>query len=94
MSHPLSRLIAAEINTARTLLAEHDLLSPGLHVPVLAVEEPTRAKVAVHRDGAPVDRRVRAVPLDPADGTSRTVIASLTRSSGVAADLVVKADEG
>jgi primary-amine oxidase len=81
MIHPLSRLTAAEIDAARALLASHDLLGPGVRVPVLALEEPSRADVAAHRDGDPVDRRVRAVLLDPASGTSRTVIASLTRST-------------
>ncbi|MBC3193040.1 primary-amine oxidase [Pseudonocardia sp. C8] len=79
MPHPLSRLTADEIDDARALLAEHGLLGPGVRVPVLALEEPPRATVVAHRDGDPVDRRVRAVLLDPASGTSRTVIASLTR---------------
>ncbi|ANY05301.1 primary-amine oxidase [Pseudonocardia sp. HH130630-07] len=81
MTHPLSRLTATEIDSARAVLESHDLLGPEVRVPVLALEEPSRAEVAAHRDGDPVDRRVRAVLLDPATGTSRTVIASLTRSA-------------
>ncbi|MBP2369507.1 primary-amine oxidase [Pseudonocardia parietis] len=80
MTHPLSRLTADEIDAARAQLAEHDLLGPGVRVPVLGLEEPSRAVVAAHRDGEPADRRVRAVLLDRATGDSRTVIASLTRA--------------
>jgi primary-amine oxidase len=77
--HPLQRLSAGEIDAARELLTGAGLLSPTTRFALLALAEPDKAEVLAHRDGDPVDRRVRAVLLDVATGRSRTVLASLTR---------------
>ena len=78
VTHPLDRLTAAEIDRARQVLDAAGLRGESVRAALLALEEPTREAVRAHRDGDPVDRRVRAVLLDNATGRSRTVLVSLT----------------
>ncbi|MBD0324773.1 MAG: tyramine oxidase, partial [Aldersonia sp.] len=77
--HPLDRLTADEIRSARRIIDEHGLLSPTTRFPLLALEEPPKAEVLAFRPGDPIDRRVRALWLDVATGAARSVVASLTR---------------
>ncbi|GAA2382158.1 primary-amine oxidase [Dactylosporangium salmoneum] len=77
--HPLDRLTAEEITVARAVLDKAGLLGPTVRFPFLGLEEPAKDEVLAHRDGDPVDRRVRAVLLDVATGASSTVVASVTR---------------
>ncbi|MDQ4119094.1 MAG: primary-amine oxidase [Actinomycetota bacterium] len=78
VTHPLDRLTAAEIDRAREVLDAAGLRGETVRAALLALEEPSRDAVRAHRDGDPVDRRVRAVLLDNATGRSRTVLVSLT----------------
>jgi primary-amine oxidase len=77
--HPLARLSAAEIDSARTLFQKHDLLTPTTRFAMLALEEPTKDAVLAWRTGDPLDRRVRATLLDVATGQVRAVVASVSR---------------
>jgi primary-amine oxidase len=79
--HPLQRLSADEIDAARELLARGGLVTDTTRFALLALAEADKASVLAHRDGDPVDRRVRAVLLDVATGRSRSVVASLTRAT-------------
>ncbi|WP_067453538.1 primary-amine oxidase [Actinomadura macra] len=81
MASPLARLTTDEITAARALLEAHGLVTETTRFPYLGLEEPPKAEVLAHEDGAPIDRRVRAVLLDLATGDARTVIASLTRGA-------------
>jgi primary-amine oxidase len=76
--HPLDRLTAAEIDHARALIRDHDLLTPSTAFAMLSLAEPEKAEVLAF-DGGEVDRQVRAVLLDVDTGASRTVLVSLTR---------------
>jgi primary-amine oxidase len=78
-THPLGRLSADEITTARVVLTEAGLVTPTTRFAYLALEEPPKAEVLAHRPGDPVDRRVRAILLDVATGRTQDVVASLTR---------------
>src|SRR5919112_3176015 len=77
--HPLDRLTADEIRSARRIIDEHGLLSPATRFALLALEEPPKEQVLAFQPGDPVDRRVRALLLDTATGAARTVVASLAR---------------
>ena len=77
--HPLARLSATEIMTARSILENAGLLTPTTRFALLALEEPSKDVVLVYETGDPVDRKVRAVLLDVATGRSRTVVTSVTR---------------
>ena len=78
--HPLRRLTAGEIRTARALFERAELLGPTVRFALLALEEPAKEVVLAYA-GEPVDRQVRAVLLDVATGAARTVVASLTRDA-------------
>ena len=80
-SHPLQRLGADEIRLARTVLAEHGLVSEHTRFAYLGLEEPPKSEVLAFRPGEPVDRRVRAILLDTATGGATDVVASLTRGA-------------
>lgn len=77
--HPLARLRAGEIRAARALLARSGLLTEASRFALLALEEPPKAEVLAFSAGDPVDRRVRAILLEVDTGSSRVVVASLTR---------------
>jgi primary-amine oxidase len=78
-THPLERLSASEMDRARELFETNDLLTPTTRFALLALEEPAKDEVLAHKPGDPVDRRVRAVLLDVATGTTRSVVASVAR---------------
>ncbi|GAA4076744.1 primary-amine oxidase [Nonomuraea soli] len=81
MTHPLDRLTADEFTAALELLTREGLVGETTRLPYLGLEEPAKEQVLGHKDGDPVDRRVRAVLLDLDTGRARTVLASLTRSA-------------
>ncbi|HEY6593132.1 MAG TPA: primary-amine oxidase [Asanoa sp.] len=78
-THPLERLSASEMDRARELFEANGLLTPTTRFALLALEEPAKDEVLAHKPGDPVDRRVRAVLLDVATGTTRSVVASVAR---------------
>jgi primary-amine oxidase len=86
--HPLSRLSAAEIDSARELLTGAGHVGASTRFASLLLEEPPKAEVLAYA-GGPVDRRVRAVLLDVASGAARIVTASITRGE---VDEVVELD--
>ena len=77
-AHPLARLTAAEIDSARRLLEAAEISTPSTRYTYLALEEPPKPEVLAFKPGAPIERRVRAVLLDYATGEACTAIASLT----------------
>ncbi len=79
VDHPLARLTANEIHAARTLIEKSGPITPTTRYAYLALEEPTKAEVLAFQPGQPVERRVRAVLLDVADGRTHDVVASLTQ---------------
>ena len=79
VAHPLDRLTADEIRTAAGVLRDARLLGESVRLPVLALEEPPKADVLAFVPGTDHDRRVRAVLLDTATGTSHSALVSVTR---------------
>jgi primary-amine oxidase len=79
VTHPLQRLTAAEIDSARALFEGAGMVSPTTRFSYLALEEPAKAEVLAFRPGDPIDRRVRAILLDVATGATKDAIASITR---------------
>ncbi len=88
-AHPLDRLSADEIDTARRIVDEQGLLSPTTRFAMLALEEPPKEQVLTFQPGDRIDRRVRALLLDVATGAVRSVVVSLTRG---AVDVDVRVD--
>lgn len=80
VDHPLARLSAGEIRTARAVLDKAGLVAGSTRFAMLALEEPPKDEVLAFAPGDPIDRRVRAVLLDGETGVTRTVLASITRS--------------
>jgi primary-amine oxidase len=78
-SHPLQRLSADEIRTARALFGKHELTTPTTRFALLGLEEPDKQTVLDFSTGDVVDRRVRAVLLDVSTGEARIVVASISR---------------
>jgi primary-amine oxidase len=76
--HPLRRLTAEEIQEARRVLAEADLLTPTTRFAYLGLEEPTKDEVLAWSPGDVVERRVRAVLLDVATGQTTDTVVTLT----------------
>jgi len=79
-AHPLARLSADEVHAARALIEGSGLVTPSTRYAYLALEEPTKAEVLAFQPGDPVERRVRAILLDVANGRTHDVLASLTRA--------------
>jgi primary-amine oxidase len=76
--HPLRRLTAAEIQEARRVLEDADLLTPTTRFAYLGLEEPTKDQVLGWSPGDVVERRVRAVLLDVATGRTTDTVVTLT----------------
>jgi primary-amine oxidase len=91
--HPLARLTADEIRTARQIMVDADLVSETTLFPVLSLDEPPKRDVLAFETGHQ-SRRVRAVLLDTANGEVRRVLVSLTDHKVVQADTVDTAVEG
>jgi primary-amine oxidase len=77
-AHPLDMTTAAEVDRVRETLAGAGLLGETVRFAFFAPEEPPKGDVLDHRDGAPVDRRFRAVLLDLATGRSQDTVVSAT----------------
>ena len=77
-SHPLAMTRSAEVDRVREVLAAAGLLTETVRFAFFAPEEPPKADVLGHADGAPVDRRFRAVLLDLATGRSFDTVVSAT----------------
>jgi len=92
--HPLDRLTAAEIDTARDVLVSAGLVGDTVRFPSLLLEEPSKLEVLAHRPGDPVDRRVRAVLLDIETGKSQVAVVSVTGREVVSVEGVDPAQDG
>jgi primary-amine oxidase len=92
--HPLSRLSADEIRTARVIMAEAGLVSVTTRFPILALDEPPKDSVVTFSTGDPVVRRVRAVVLDTATGQAQRVRVSLTDHKVEQVDILNAAVDG
>jgi primary-amine oxidase len=92
--HPLSRLSADEIRTARVIMAEAGLVSVTSRFPILALDEPPKDSVLTFSKGDPVVRRVRAVVLDTATGQAQRVRVSLTDHKVEQVDILNAAVDG
>ena len=79
-AHPLDMTSAAEVDGVRETLTAAGLLGETVRFAFFAPEEPPKDTVLAHDEGAPVDRRFRAVLLDLATGRSwDTVVSATTR---------------
>ena len=78
VSHPLSRLSADEITTARKAVEAAGLLRPSTKFVYVGLVEPDKRVLRTWTAGDPVDRRVRVLLLDRATGAGRDVTVSLT----------------
>jgi primary-amine oxidase len=78
VTHPLQRLSANELWSAKVILSRAGLLPESARVASLGLEEPPKDAVLAFRPGDPIERRVRAVLLDLATGQSAVVLVSLT----------------
>jgi primary-amine oxidase len=76
--HPLARLSADEIRTARTVMVDAGLVGDTTRFPILGLDEPAKDDVLAFAAGDPVVRRVHAVLLDTATGEVRRARVSLT----------------
>ncbi|RBM13887.1 tyramine oxidase [Prauserella sp. PE36] len=88
-THPLDPMSADEVGQVRRVLADAGLLAEPVRFAFLALEEPEKSDVLAFTPGAQLDRRFRAILLNLADGSSRDVVVSTTRS---AVDSVVDID--
>jgi primary-amine oxidase len=77
-AHPLAMTRSAEVDRVRETLVAAGLLTDTVRFAFFAPEEPPKAQVLAHADGAPVDRRFRAVLLDLATGRSWDTVVSAT----------------
>ena len=75
--HPLARLTADEIRTARRIMVDAELVGQTTLFPILTLDEPAKDEVLAFTPGRPGERRVRAVLLDTATGDVRRVRVSL-----------------
>jgi primary-amine oxidase len=82
-THPLAMTRTAEVDRVREVLAAAGLLTETVRFAFFAPEEPPKAEVLAHEDGAPVDRRFRAVLLDLATGRSWDTVVSATNGEVV-----------
>jgi primary-amine oxidase len=82
-THPLAMTRSAEVDRVREALATAGLLTETVRFAFFAPEEPPKAEALAHSDGAPVDRRFRAVLLDLATGRSWDTVVSATRGAVV-----------
>ncbi|WP_431906173.1 primary-amine oxidase [Amycolatopsis thermoflava] len=80
-THPLDPMSEDEVRAVREVLSAAGLLGESVRFAFLALEEPGKAVVRAHQPGDEVDRRFRAILLDLADGSSKDVVVSATRST-------------
>ncbi|MHA6630995.1 primary-amine oxidase [Pseudonocardia sichuanensis] len=78
VAHPLDMTSAGEVDRVRAALDAAGLLGETVRFAFFAPEEPPKADVLAHADGAAVDRRFRAVLLDLATGRSVDTVVSAT----------------
>ncbi|NAZ77045.1 primary-amine oxidase [Kineococcus sp. T13] len=93
-AHPLDRLSAEEIETNREVLTAAGLVHAGTRFPLVTLAEPAKADVLSWKPGDPLERRVRTILLDRADGTVTEVLTSLSAREVVSTRAVDVRTEG
>ena len=78
MRHPLDPLTADEIDAARAILVEADLLGDTVRMPMLLPHEPDKDELAAWTPGSVIERRVDVTLLDAATGAVQEAIVSVT----------------
>ncbi|MHA6618061.1 primary-amine oxidase [Pseudonocardia sp. DLS-67] len=82
-THPLAMTRSAEVDRVRETLVAAGLLTDTVRFAFFAPEEPPKPAVLAHAEGAPLDRRFRAVLLDLATGRSWDTVVSATNGAVV-----------
>ncbi|MFI1098013.1 primary-amine oxidase [Streptomyces sp. NPDC020917] len=77
-AHPLDPLTADEIAAAREVLEAEGKVTEGTRFPLVLPDEPDRHTVLAHRDGHPVDRRIRVTLLDTRTGRAAEALVDVT----------------
>jgi primary-amine oxidase len=93
-AHPLAMTRSAEVDRVREALTAAGLLTETVRFAFFAPEEPPKAEVLAHAEGAPVDRRFRAVLLDLATGRSWDTVVSATSGEVVSSREIDPPREG
>ncbi|SCX54268.1 primary-amine oxidase [Klenkia marina] len=78
-THPLSRMTAEEIDSARGLVTDAGLVGEGTVFVYVGLEEPHKRDVQEFTPGSEVERRLRVLLLDRATGAGRDVLVSVTQ---------------
>jgi primary-amine oxidase len=79
--HPLDPLTGAEIEAARAILVDADLLGETVRVPMLLPHEPEKDELAAWSPGESFERRVEVTLLDVATGAVAEAVVSITAAS-------------
>ncbi|QNG35613.1 primary-amine oxidase [Geodermatophilaceae bacterium NBWT11] len=82
-THPLSRMSAEEVDTARSIVTDAGLVQPSTVFVYVGLEEPHKRDVLEFVPGAQVERRLRLLLLDRATGSGRDVLVSVTAGTVV-----------
>ncbi|RFU22474.1 primary-amine oxidase [Geodermatophilus marinus] len=78
VTHPLARMTAAEIDTAREVVAAAGLVGERTKFVYVGLEEPHKADVLAWSPGDPLERRLRVLLLDQTTGQGRDLTVSVT----------------
>jgi primary-amine oxidase len=80
-THPLSRMTAEEVDTARQVVTDAGLVQPSTVFVYMGLEEPHKRDVQEFTAGTPVERRLRVLLLDRATGAGRDVLVSVSQQT-------------
>ncbi len=80
-THPLSRMTAEEVDTARQVVTDAGLVQPSTVFVYVGLDEPHKRDVQEFTPGTPVERRLRVLLLDRATGAGRDVLVSVSQGT-------------
>ncbi len=80
-THPLSRMTAEEVDTARQVVTDAGLVQPSTVFVYVGLDEPHKRDVQEFTPGTPVERRLRVLLLDRATGAGRDVLVSVSQGA-------------
>lgn len=92
--HPLSALTADEIDTARDVLVDAELVGADTRFVYVGLDEPDKSVVHAFAAGDQVERRVRVLLLDRRTGVGSDVVVSVTGNTIVSSRTVDASSEG
>jgi primary-amine oxidase len=78
VTHPLDRLSAAEIDTAREVIEAAGAVTESTRFVYVGLEEPHKDLVLAFREGDPIERRVRLFLIETKTGVGRDLLVSVT----------------